>query len=85
MVRYKSLLNGLFRFNSGWLEVSSLVVFHIHLTDEIASSLNGKFDDLDYTLELVINPEKRTFSRATLVKRYNYPTADLRSIDEDYF
>lgn len=85
MVDYKSLLNDLDRFNNGWMEGGLFVLFHIQLTNEITRSLIRKSSELDYVLGMIIDPEKKTFPISLMVKRYNYPSADLASIDSDYF
>lgn len=85
MVNYKSLLNDLFQFNDRWIEGGPFVLFHIQLTNDITNSLIRKSSELDQVLGLIIDPEKKTFPTSLLVDRYNYPSADLASIDRDYF
>jgi hypothetical protein len=85
MVNYKSLLNDLFHFNDRWMEGGPFVLFHIQLTDEITNGLIRKSSELDQVLGMIIDPEKKTFPTSLMVKRYNYPSADLVSIDSDYF
>jgi hypothetical protein len=86
MIDYKIKLREIIDFNSGWLEASSTFsIFHIMLTNSISSNLKDKFNDLDHTLELFINPKKLLFTEQELIEQFNFPTEDLNQIDMDNY
>ncbi|MFZ4798678.1 MAG: hypothetical protein ACOYMA_14360 [Bacteroidia bacterium] len=86
MIGYKIKLREIIGFNSGWLEASSTFsIFHIILTNSISSNLNNKYNDLDYVLELFINPRKLNFTEKELIEKFNFPTEDLHQIDMDNY
>ncbi len=85
LVDYKRLVRNLVTFNSRWLEASmSVAHFSIYLTESISENLRGKYDDLDTTLELFINPKLCTFTIEELIEKYGYPKDDLDSIDIEF-
>jgi hypothetical protein len=53
------------------------------LTNSISSNLKDKYNDLDRTLELFINPKELLFTEKELVEKFNFPTEDLHQIDMD--
>ncbi|OYU78828.1 MAG: hypothetical protein CFE23_16730, partial [Flavobacterium sp. BFFFF1] len=82
LVDYKGQLRSILTFNSGWLEASSIASqFSIHLTNSISKNLIDKYDNLDKSLELFINPKGLTFTEDELISRFNYPTENLNDID----
>lgn len=84
MVDYKIKLREIIGFNSGWLEASSTFsIFHIMLTNSISSNLKDRYNELDHTLELFINPKKIIFTEIELIEKFNFPTEDLHQIDMD--
>lgn len=86
MLDFRKKLIEILSFNSSWMEASSpLSVFHILLTGAIGNNLVDKYNDLDKTLELIINPEKKVFTEQELIEHYNYPTEDLHEIDMDNY
>ena len=85
LVDYKRQLRSILTFNSGWLEASSTASqFSIHLTNSISKNLVDKYDNLDKSLELFINPQGLTFTEDELISRFNYPTENLNDIDFDF-
>ena len=85
LVDYKRQLRSILTFNSGWLEASSIASqFSIHLTNSVSKNLVDKYDNLDKSLELFINPKGLTFTEDELIKRFHYPTANLNDIDIDF-
>jgi hypothetical protein len=85
LVDYKRLVRKLVTFNSGWLEAGmSVAQFSIYLTESISENLRGKYNDLDTTLELFINPRLYTFTIKELIEKYGYPKDDLDSIDTEF-
>jgi hypothetical protein len=85
LVDYKTQLRSILTFNSGVLEASSIASqFSIHLTNSISKILVDKFDNLDKSLELIINPQGLTFTEEELISRFNYPTENLDDIDLDF-
>jgi hypothetical protein len=86
MIRYKIKLREIIDFNSGWLETSgTFTMFHIHLTNSISSNLINKYDDLDKTIELFLNPSNRIFTEMELIEKFNFPTENLDQIDMDNY
>lgn len=86
MIDYKIKLREIIGFNSGWLEASSTFsIFHILLTDSISSNLINKHSELDYVLELFINPRKQFFTEEELIEKYDFPIEDLYQIDMDNY
>ena len=86
LIDYKIKLREIINFNSGWLESSTtFTIFHIFLTNSISSNLKNKYDDLDNTIELFINPRHLIFTEQELIEKYNFPTDNLDEIDfENY-
>lgn len=84
LVDYKIKLREIIGFNSGWIEASSTFsIFHIMLTNSISSNIKDKYNDLDRTLELFINPKELLFTEKELIEKFNFPTEDLHQIDMD--
>jgi hypothetical protein len=85
LMKYKKQLYKLERFNSGWLEASgNLSQYAIGLTSTITAHLVGKTKELDYLLELIINPNRYTFTEQELIDKYGYPDVDLLDLDLDF-
>ena len=84
LIKYKKQIYTLQAFNSGWLEASGkLGQYSIGLTNTITSNLKGKTEELDYLLNLIINPNGYSFSEQELIEKYGYPDVDLLDIDID--
>lgn len=85
LIRYKKQLNILLHFNSGWLEASGkMSQYAIRLTGSISDNLNGKTEELDKLLDLIINPNQLSFTEQELIERFHYPDVDLFEIDMEY-
>jgi hypothetical protein len=86
LFNYKTQLQNLLTFNSGWLEASSMTsYFSIFLTDSISQNLIGKYEVLDRALEWFINPLELSFTLDELIVSYGYPKENLSDIDMDYY
>lgn len=84
LIKYRKQVYTLHTFNSGWLEASGkLTQYSIGLTNSITANLEGKTEELDYLLELIINPNVYTFTEQELIEKYGYPDVDLLGIDFD--
>lgn len=84
LIRYRKQVNTLQTFNSGWLEASGkLTQYAIGLTNTITANLDGKTEELDYLLGLIINPNGYSFTEQELIEKYSYPDVDLMHIDID--
>jgi hypothetical protein len=86
LFNYKTQLQNLLTFNSGWLEASSMTsYFSIFLTDSISQNLIGKYEVLDRALEWFINPLELSFTLDELIISYGYPKENLSDIDMNYY
>jgi hypothetical protein len=86
LIDYKRLIRRIMTFNSGWLEVSSrLLIFSIDLTNNISENLAGKYDELDKSLELLINPLNLSFTEENLIANFKYPKDNLKDIEMELY
>ncbi len=84
MIKYRKQVYTMLRFNSGRLEAGGkMVQYAIRLTSTITDNLNGKTEELDKLLDLIINPNQLSFTEQELIERFQYPDADLIDIDLD--
>ena len=85
LVDFKKQIRSMLTFNSGWLEASSdISLFSIYLTNSIAKELVGKYSELDYVIERVINPKGLVFTEEEMIDKYNFPKEDLNEVDIDF-
>lgn len=85
LIEYKQKLSALLNFNNRWMEAADISSnFTIVLANTINKNLEGKYDNLDKTLELLINPKGLTFTLEELIANYNYPTEKLDEVDMDF-
>lgn len=85
LLEYKKRIRNLVKFNSGWIEAGSTASqFSILLTNSITKNLEDKYNELDKTLELIINPNELTFSEQELIDRYDYPSESLFDIEMEW-
>ena len=84
MIKYRKQVYTMLRFNSGWLEAGGkMAQYAIRLTSTITDNLNGKTEELDKLLDLIINPNQVSFTEQELIERFQYPDVDLIDIDLD--
>lgn len=82
LLDYKRVLKRLLTFNHGTAEISYHYLYAYIKANSITDKIN--FKGIDEFLSNVIDPAKRTFSTATLMKEYNYPSDyDVYHIDDD--
>lgn len=85
LLQFKKNVYDVQHFNSGWLECGGKVgQLSIGITKTVVSNLEGTTKELDYVLNLILNPKQRSFTQEELVEHYHYPTADLFDLDLDY-
>lgn len=85
LIKYKKQLYKLERFNSGWFEGGGkLGNYAYSLTSTITANLEGKTKELDYLLELIINPNRYSFTEQELIDKFGYPDVDLLDLDLDF-
>ncbi|MBA2500092.1 MAG: hypothetical protein H0V30_10230 [Chitinophagaceae bacterium] len=81
LIKFKKLTMNLLEFNDGIMEISYPYLFSVILTENIATKISLK--SIDNLLATVIDPQKRTLTKAFLVKNYEYPLEDVYDIDLD--
>ncbi len=81
LIRYKGKLNYLLKHNSGIMEISYPYYFSVIITDEISKKANSK--KVDKFLASVVDPRNRSYSKAKLMKEYQYPTEDVYDVELD--
>ena len=85
LINFKKQIRSLLTFNSGWLEAGSdVALFSIYLTDSISEKLAGNYSELDYVIELFINPQRLIFTKEEMIDKYNFPKEDLNDVDSDF-
>ncbi|QTE36891.1 hypothetical protein J3L18_27875 [Mucilaginibacter gossypii] len=85
LISFKKKLHSILTHNSGWLEAGSKTsVFSIGVTEAISKNLIGKYQDLDCTIELFINPRGLSFTEIELIEKYNFPVRDLSKENSDF-
>ena len=85
LINFKKQIRSLLTFNSGWLETGSdVALFSIYLTDSISEKLAGNYSELDYFIELFINPKRLIFTKEEMIDKYNFPKEDLNDVDSDF-
>jgi len=85
LINFKKQIRSLLTFNSGWLEAGSdVALFSIYLTDSISEKLAGNYSELDYFIELFINPKRLIFTKEEMIDKYNFPKEDLNDVDSDF-
>ena len=80
-LEYKIKIKELRDFNSDYIEISYPYFFSLILTDNISNKI--KTNSLDVFLMEVIDPKKKVYNRNKLIKNYEYPEANVYSLEMD--
>ena len=68
--------------NEGMLEGFSVgLIYSKYLQSELKKLIKNNLDDIDDTLWLILDPQKREIDIEELKSRFNYPDVDLDKID----
>jgi hypothetical protein len=55
-----------------------------HLEDSLLEVIDNKIEEIDETLWIIFDPDKRNIDKPELVERFGYPTANLTNIDAEW-
>jgi len=71
--------------NSETVEVISPgLLYSQYLQHQIQEMIKNNLEEIDETLWILLDPERRTFSKQALVEDYAYPEEDLTKIDHEW-
>jgi hypothetical protein len=86
-LRFLELMNNTLKFNSSWLEASTLTSqYSINKTQNILKSIDtDALDELKRILCNLLDSEKRKFTVSELMKNYGFPSDDLEAIDMENY
>jgi len=86
LFRFKQELTSLKNFNSSVWAASfpylATVEFTNNVTKSIAKNHEKVIDDL---LELIVNPDNKSFTEQELIEQFDYPRVNLSNIDDDWW
>ncbi len=86
-IRFIEQMNETLKFNSTWLEASSLTSqYSINKTQNVLKSIDTKaLGDIKRILCNLMDPEQRKFAQSELIKNYDFPNDDLEEIDMENY
>lgn len=79
LIKYKTKLNEVLKFNDGIMEISYPYFYFVILTNDVRDNLQLK--EIDKFVSLVVDPSERIIAKEQLIKEYNYPSEDIYDIE----
>ena len=71
--------------NAGMLEgFSSGLLYSQYLQQKLKKVINNNLEEIDDTLWIILDPERRNLDKRELVEKYDYPDEDLVEIDLEW-